>query len=70
MQSSNIARAGCSGPPAIFEGYVLAGLIVAAVTAVEEPLDDAIAARQHGDYATALRLLQPLAEQGNAPDVR
>jgi hypothetical protein len=43
---------------------------VTASAAVGEPLDDAIAARQHGDYATALRLLQPLAEQGNAPDVR
>ena len=28
-------------------------------------LDDAVAAGERGDYATALRLLQPLAEQGD-----
>jgi hypothetical protein len=31
-----------------------------------EPLDDATAAADKGDYATALQLLRPLAEQGNA----
>jgi TPR repeat protein len=30
------------------------------------PLEDAAAAHQHGDYATAYRLTRPLAEQGNA----
>ncbi len=30
------------------------------------PLEDATAAYQHGDYATALRLSRPLAEQGHA----
>ena len=30
------------------------------------PLDDASAAYQQGDYASALRLFRPLAEQGNA----
>jgi TPR repeat protein len=30
------------------------------------PLEDAIAANDRGDYATALRLLGPLADQGNA----
>jgi TPR repeat protein len=30
------------------------------------PLDDAYAAYQQGDYACALRLFRPLAEQGNA----
>jgi uncharacterized protein len=30
------------------------------------PLDDAVAAAQRGDYATELRLLRPLALQGNA----
>jgi len=30
------------------------------------PLDDAYAAYQQGDYASALRLFRPLAEQGNA----
>jgi hypothetical protein len=31
------------------------------------PLDDAVAAHKSGDYATALRLLRPLADQGDAP---
>jgi TPR repeat protein len=30
------------------------------------PLEDAGAAYQRGDYPTALRLIRPLAEQGNA----
>jgi uncharacterized protein len=30
------------------------------------PLEDAVAARQRGDQATALRLFRPLADQGNA----
>jgi TPR repeat protein len=30
------------------------------------PLEDANTAYKHGDYATALQLLRPLAEQGNA----
>jgi hypothetical protein len=48
---------------------ILAGLIVAVVmggAAVAGPFEDAVAAYKHGDYATALRLLRPLAEQGNA----
>jgi TPR repeat protein len=39
----------------------LAGPVVAG------PLEDATAAFKRGDYATELRLLQPLAQQGNAP---
>src|SRR3972149_5103692 len=31
------------------------------------PLEDAAAAHERGDYATALRLFRPLAEQGGAP---
>jgi uncharacterized protein len=31
-----------------------------------DPLEDGIAAYQRGDFATALRLFQPLAEQGDA----
>ena len=31
------------------------------------PFENAIAAAQRGDYATAVRLWRPLAEQGNAP---
>ena len=38
----------------------------AAVPTVAGPLEDGIAAYDKGDYATALRLLRPLAEQGNA----
>jgi hypothetical protein len=47
---------------------VVAGLIAVAavVAAVAGPLEDATAARSRGDYSTALRLLRPLAEQGNA----
>ena len=35
-------------------------------TADAGPLDDAQAAHTRGDYATELRLLRPLGEQGNA----
>ena len=38
----------------------------AAVPAVAGPFEDALAPAQKGYYATALRLWQPLAEQGNA----
>ena len=38
----------------------------AAVPAVAGPLEDADAAYDRGDYATALRLWRPLAEQGDA----
>jgi TPR repeat protein len=31
-----------------------------------DPLEDAAAAHERGDYATALRLLRPLANQGNS----
>jgi hypothetical protein len=34
--------------------------------AVAGPLEDAVAARNRGDYATALRLFRPLADQGVA----
>jgi TPR repeat protein len=47
---------------------VLAGLIAAVVTAsgaAASPLDDADAAYQRGDYATALKIIGPLAAQGN-----
>lgn len=33
--------------------------------AFAEPLEDGVAAVQHGDYKTALKILQPLAEQNN-----
>ena len=36
------------------------------VTANAAPIDDAFAAHQRGDYAQALKILRPLAAQGNA----
>ena len=47
----------------------LALLVVALAStpqAVAGPLEDGVAAAQRGDYATALRLWRPLAEQGSA----
>ena len=35
-------------------------------TANAAPFDDAVAAHQRGDYAQALKILRPLAAQGNA----
>ena len=46
---------------ALFLGVGLAGPVAAG------PFEDATAAYGNGDYATALRLIRPLAEQGNAP---
>jgi Sel1 repeat len=47
---------------------VLASLMLVAIggAATAGPLEDAVAAYQHGDYATALRLWHPLAERGDA----
>ena len=47
---------------------LLVVLLVCAATvpSFAGPLEDAGAAYDKGDYATALRLLRPLAEQGNA----
>ena len=48
---------------------MLVGLTVAVIvgsTALAGPLEDATTAYQHGDYVEALRLFQPLAEQGDA----
>jgi uncharacterized protein len=50
-------------------GEALTALLMLAAlagAAVAGPLEDGIAAYQHDDYATALRLLRPLAEQGTA----
>ena len=41
-------------------------LSIAAFCAAAGDFEDAVAAHKKGDYATALRLLTPLAEQGNA----
>jgi hypothetical protein len=47
-----------------------AGVIVAALalfgSAMAGPAEDGQAAYQRGDYAAAMRLWRPLAEQGNA----
>ena len=40
--------------------------VCAAGPAAAGPLEDAVAAARKGDYATALRLLRPLADQGDA----
>ena len=45
-------------------GIAVAFVIAGAATA--GPFEDGVAAHEHGDYARALRLLRPLAEQGNA----
>ncbi len=50
---------------------LVAGILFLAVgltpgTAVAGPLEDGMDAHKSGDYATALRLWRPLAEQGNA----
>lgn len=48
---------------------ILAGVVVAAMLtggAAAEPIDDGVAAFFRGDYAAALQLLRPLAEQGDA----
>ena len=48
---------------------ILAAVILALMLtggAAAGPLEDAVAAYKRGDYATALRLWRPLAEQGNA----
>ena len=38
---------------------------IVARTATADPLEDAVAAGQRGDHATAFQLFQPLAEKGN-----
>src|SRR6202453_2791084 len=45
-----------------------ASLVLAAltVTAVAGPVEDGNAAYQRGDYQTAVKVLQPLVDQGNA----
>jgi TPR repeat protein len=48
----------------LFAGGVL--LVALTGAAIAGPLDDAIAALQRGDYTMAMRLIRPLAEQGNA----
>ncbi len=54
---------------AVFAFVMLGAWLAAAIPArpaAAGPFDDAISAHERGDYAAALRLLRPLAEQGNA----
>jgi len=50
--------------------WTLLGVIIFAIAAVNSAAagsyEEAIAAYERADYATAMRLLRPLAEQGNA----
>jgi len=47
-------------------GFLALAIMALAVPANAGPLDDGLTAAQRGDYATALRLWRPLAEQGDA----
>ena len=44
----------------------VAAFVLAAQPSVAAPYDDAFASYQKGDYATALKLMRPLAENGDA----
>src|SRR5579871_2086172 len=49
--------------------HILTGLVVTPALmggAVAGPLEDGTAAIRHGDYTTAVRLAEPLAERGDA----
>ena len=46
-------------------GFLALAIIALAVPAHAGPFEDGVAATNRGDYATALLLLRPLAEQGN-----
>jgi TPR repeat protein len=50
----------------VFGGVILAAQILGIAGAVAGPLEDGMAAYNRGDYAPAVRLFRPLAEQGNA----
>jgi hypothetical protein len=52
----------------LFPAILAASFVMAAVVgaAGAGPLEDALAAHERGDDATALRLIRPLADQGNA----
>jgi hypothetical protein len=46
-------------------GVLMATLAVVGKAAVAGPFEDAVVAHERGDYATAMRLSRPLAEQGD-----
>jgi TPR repeat protein len=50
----------------IVGGLVVAAQILGSADAVAGPWEDGMAAYNRGDYAPAIRLFRPLAEQGNA----
>ena len=50
-------------PRATLAASLTASLMVVIGAAVAGPLEDAIAARESGDYTTALKLLRPLVDQ-------
>lgn len=54
----------------VLRGLMIATLVLSCSVrggvAFADPFDDSIAAYDRGDYATAVRLIRPLAEQGNA----
>ena len=58
-------------PPKAFH-YLTVGLLILLISASLSvpasggPFDDAVAAYERGDFATAFRLMKPLAEKGNA----
>ncbi len=47
-------------------GFLALAIMALAVPANAGPLEDGLAAYESKDYATALKLWRPLAEQGNA----
>jgi uncharacterized protein len=48
-----------------FCAFIMTALVVGN-TAVAGPVEDAAAAYKRGDYATAMRLFRPLADEGDA----
>ena len=50
------------------KAFLAGGILVLALIgkAIAAPLEEAKAAEERGDYATELRTLRPLADQGNA----
>ena len=45
-------------------GFLVLAIMALAVPANAGPHEDGMAAYQRGDYATALKIMRPLAEQG------
>ncbi len=48
-------------------GFLALAIMALAVPGYAGPYEDADAARDRGDYATAVKIMRPLAEQGFAP---